>query len=253
MKKLEYNITLRSDQNDVDIFMLADIHYGNRYHDKKLFQKYYVGDKDHEGFKTNKDYHVLCIGDLMETALKESKGVQDQNEWIEDQYMWVRDMLTPVAKDGRLIGLIDGNHERRAMRNWFRTNKMLASDLGVPYCGDSALIKVNLLKGCIKKSYTIYAHHGFGSSRTDGGKMNAAKRLALIVADADVYVIGHLHDKFAKISPVFIKGVAEDRLFCMTGAYLTYGGYVEERGYSPPARGSLKVKLHFDINRVSAR
>ena len=78
-------------------------------------------------------------------------------------------------------------------------------------------------------------------------------RMRDIIDDADIYVMGHLHDKMASNNPIFKNGVIKDRLFAMSGAYLKYGGYVEDKLYSPPARGSLKIKLHLDIARISAR
>ena len=115
------------------------------------------------------------------------------------------------------------------------------------------VVNVHLFKGEEEKTYKIVAHHGYGWARTYGGKVNSIMRMADIVEDADAYVMGHLHDKIALIKPIFQNGNIHNRLFGMTGAYLKYGGYVEDRLYSPPARGSLKLKLHFDIDRITAR
>lgn len=229
------------------------MHRGNRYFDEPLWNLYYEGTKNHEGFKTDKNQYVLSIGDLMETALKDSLGVQDQSEWIEDQYLWIKEQLQPIKEDNRLIALLEGNHEKRATRNWFRSTRLLSKELEVPYAEGLVVINITLCKGDITRKYKICAVHGAGSARTKGGKVNSIMKMRDIVGDADVYVMGHLHDKIAIVDPIYINGVPKERLFGMTGAYLTYGGYVEEKLYSPPARGSLKVKLHFDIDRVSAR
>ncbi|KKK69508.1 hypothetical protein LCGC14_2933350, partial [marine sediment metagenome] len=96
-------------------------------------------------------------------------------------------------------------------------------------------------------------HHGYGYARTMGGKVNSVLRMSNIVGDADAYVMGHLHDKFAMVMPIQLNGLWKNRLIGMTGAYMKYGGYAEDRLYSPPARGSLKLKLHFDIERITGR
>lgn len=253
MKIINFEIEIPKYKNFTEVIIVGDVHRGNRFFDEKLWKLYYEGTNGHEGFKTNKNQYVLCIGDLMETALKESLGVQDQSEWIEDQYLWTKEWLTSIKEDSRLIGLIEGNHEARATRNWLRTTRLLSKELGVPYTQGVMVVNLTLWKGDIKRKYKICAAHGYGFGRTIGGKVNAIMRLKSIVADADVYVIGHLHDKIAIMSPIFFNGVLKEVLFGMTGAYLEYGGYVEDKLYSPPSRGSLKIKLHFDIDRVSAR
>jgi hypothetical protein len=83
--------------------------------------------------------------------------------------------------------------------------------------------------------------------------VNAVLRMVDIVGDADAYIMGHLHDKFAISRPIFLNDKEKERVIGMTGAYLKYGGYGEHRLYSPPARGSLKLKLHFDIKRITGR
>lgn len=253
MKIIDFEIEIPKYKNYTEIAILGDVHKGNKYFDKGLWNKYYEGSQGHTGFKDDQNMYVLCVGDLMETALKESLGVQDQSEWIEDQYLWMKDKLETIALDSRLIGLIEGNHEKRATRNWFRTTRLLAKELDVPYAQGAMIVNVILKKGDNTRTYKICAAHGYGFARTKGGKMNSLMRLRDIVADADIYVMGHLHDKIALIVPIFNGDVIKDRLFGMTGAYLQYGGYSEEKLYSPPARGSLKLKLHFDIDRVSAR
>lgn len=253
MKEINFEIEIPRYKKFTEIAILGDIHKGNKFFDKKEFSKYYDGTEGHKGFKEDTNMYILTTGDLMETALKESKGVQDQSEWIEDQFIWVRDKLKSIAEEGRLIAVIEGNHEHRATRNWIRTTRLLAHDLNVPYCDGYLVVNVKLKKNGDERTYKICGHHGYGYARTDGGRMNAVKRMADIVGDCDAYVMGHLHDKFAKVSPIKLGGKWVDRLFGMTGAYLKYGGYTEHRLYNPPARGSLKLKLHFDIQRITGR
>lgn len=253
MKVINFEIEIPRYKNYTELGILSDIHRGNMYHDEKLFDLYYEGTKGHEGFKTDKNMYIITGGDLMETALKDSLGVQDQSEWIEDQFIWVRDKLMPIADEGRLISVVEGNHEHRATKNWIRTTRLLAHDLNVPYCAGYLLVNLKLKKNGKERIYKIAVHHGYGYARTMGGMVNSVLRMTNVVGDADAYVMGHLHNKFAMIMPIKINGNWKDRLLGMTGAYLKYGGYTEDRLYSPPARGSLKLKLHFDIQRITGR
>ena len=253
MKIIDFEIEIPKYKNFTEVAIIGDRHYGNEFYDPKLWDLYYEGSTGHEGFKTNKNMYVLCVGDLMETAMKDSLGVQDQSEWIEDQYLNTKEWLKPINDDKRLICLVEGNHESRATRNWFRTTRLLCKELDVPYAKGVVVVNLILCKGDKVRKYKIVACHGVGSARTKGGKLNSVMRMRDIVADADIYVMGHLHDKMSVEVPILLNDVFKDRLFCMTGAYMIYGGYSEEKLYSPPARGSLKVKFHFDIERVSAR
>ena len=253
MKVIDFEIEIPRYKNFTEIAILGDVHKGNKYFDAKLFDQYYEGSSGHKGFKDDPNMYIITTGDLMETALKDSLGVQDQSEWIEDQFIWVRDKLQPISSDDRLIAVIEGNHEHRATRNWIRTTRLLAHDLDVPYCAGYLLLNIHLKKNGNIRDYKIALHHGYGYARTIGGKANAVLRMSNIVGDADAYVMGHLHDKFAMVMPIQLNGKWKDRLVGMTGAYLIYGGYVEDRLYSPPARGSLKLKLHFDIPRITGR
>lgn len=253
MKVIDFTINIPRYKNFTEIAILGDIHRGNMYFDPKLFAQYYEGSEGHKGFKTDTNMYIITTGDLMETAMKDSLGVQEQSEWIEDQFIWVREKLEPIAKAGRLMGMIEGNHERRATKNWIRTTRLLAHDLNVPFHSGYLVVNVHLKKNGNERKYKLAFHHGWGYARTPGGKVNSVMRMSKVVGDADAYVMGHLHDKFATVSPIFINGGVKERLFGMTGAYLKYGGYVEERLYSPPARGSLKLKLHFDIQRITGR
>lgn len=253
MITMDYEIQVPEDKDSVELAIIGDVHKGSSFFDAKLWTQYYNGSAKHVGFKTDPTMYVITSGDLMETALKDSLGVQEQSEWIESQFVWIRDQLLPIAKEGRLIALVEGNHERRATRNWIRTTRLLGHDLGVPYCPGYLLVNFRLKKNDQTRLYKIAIHHGYGMARTQGGKLNSVMRMAQVVGDADAYIMGHLHDKFAIVKPIFINGKFRERLFGMTGAYLTYGGYAEEKLYSPPARGSLKLKLHFDIKRISGR
>jgi len=253
MKIINFEIEIPKYKNYTEIGILGDVHYGNRYFDQKLFDKYYIGSKSHEGFKTDKNMYIISTGDLMETSLKDSLGVQDQDEWIEDQILWIMDILKPIHDEGRLIAMIDGNHEQRATKNWFRNTRLIAKILDVPYHHGYLIVNITLVKGEKKRKYKIACHHGYGYARTRGGILNAVMKMPSIVGDADAYVMGHLHNKFAVEVPIMLGDKIVDRIVGMTGAYLSYGGYTEDKLYTIPARGSLKLKLHFDIYRITGR
>ncbi|KKL55121.1 hypothetical protein LCGC14_2258630, partial [marine sediment metagenome] len=159
MKIIDFTIKIPRYKNFTEITILGDIHKGNKYFDKEEFSLYYDGSEGHKGFKDDPNMYVITTGDLMETALKDSPGVQDQSEWIEDQFIWVREKLKPITQEGRLIAVIEGNHEHRATRNWIRTTRLLAHDLDVPYCAGYLLLNIHLIKNEKIREYKIALHH----------------------------------------------------------------------------------------------
>lgn len=246
MKEIHKIIDLRDNQNFVEVFVLGDTHFGNKYHDAELFDLYYQD-------MLKPDNYVVCVGDLMESAVFGSLGEHDQTKMINEQYLKIRELLKPISDDDRLLGLIYGNHEKRLLKNNFDIIDLLSKDLNVPNLEYMGIINLTLRKKNKTRCYRIAVAHGRGSGRTIGGKLNVVLNFAKIVNDADVYVIGHLHDKIAVTKSVFTSMGIKDAVFGITGAYLKYGGYVEEAMYTPPSRGSLKLRLHFDMERVSAR
>ena len=60
-------------------------------------------------------FYKLGMGDLFESANKGSPGasVFEQEVFTQDQLERIVEILEPFAKKGRLLGLIDGNHELR--------------------------------------------------------------------------------------------------------------------------------------------
>lgn len=246
MKEIHKIIDLKDDQEFVEVFALGDTHFGNKYHDSELFDLYYQD-------MLKSDNYVVGLGDLMESAVFGSLGEKEQTKTINEQYIKIRDLLKPIAKEDRLLGLVYGNHEKRLLKNNFDIIDLLSKDLNVPNLEYMGIINLNLRKHKRFRNYRMAVAHGRGSGRTVGGKLNVVLNFAKIVNDADVYVIGHLHDKIAITKSVFTAQGVKDAVFGITGAYLKYGGYVEEAMYTPPSRGSLKFKFHFDMDRVSAR
>lgn len=244
MKEIDFTIKLKPDQDFVEVYVLGDTHFGNKFHDPLLFNIYY-------GEMLREENYIVSVGDLMESAVDGSLGEKDQKERIDQQYIKLRKLLKPIRK--RVIGMVKGNHEERLIRQNFDINNLLHHDLGIANLGDMGVINIHLKKGKKQKTYRMMIAHGVGASRTEGGKLNAVMRLVKIVSDADIYVMGHLHDRMAVSKPIFTKDGIKDRIFGITGAFLEYGGYAERALYSPPSRGCLKVKLHFDMDRVSAR
>jgi hypothetical protein len=98
----------------------------------------------------------------------------------------------------------------------------------------------------------VLVHHGFSAAATSGGRMIALKKALDMVDDADLVMLGHLHEQIAKTNVRI--GVdetcqtlrAKSSMGLITGTYLrTYSmnqtGYGEMRGYPPTTLGATRA------------
>lgn len=237
----------------IRMMVVSDVHYGNKYHDKDMFPKYM-----NQALK-DKDMYILTNGDLIECATKRSLGLEDQVIPVMDQVEDMIKILEPFAKQGRIIGLINGNHENRAMKEAsIDVSRFIANSLDVRHLGIGAILYINVRTENRRRGqyYTIYATHGFSGARTAGGKMNACMRLRDVV-DADLYLHGHVHSLDHHTEEVFTIDRGNLQLkkkhYVLTGGYLKYwGSYAQGKAYPPSGTsGSPKIKFHSDMKRIS--
>jgi hypothetical protein len=192
----------------------------------------------------------------------------------------VRDLFSPIKH--KCLGLALGNHETKYQRanQQEHLHGWLCTELGVPNLGYSALFDVAFVRmtgGSEPKllfkpptakdrgnTFTrrFYIHHGAGAAATPGGKINRLIGFMQAI-EADVYIIGHVHDQVAK--RLVRLGADEDctkltervKLGVVSGSYLkTYAqdctSYGEEKGYSPTALGAIRIEVMPDKGEVYA-
>lgn len=253
MKPYTRKFKLDKGQNSIRIMPFYDIHYGSENHDKIAFKRFL-----HTALQ-EQDVYVFGGGDWIEGAIYGSLGREAQIVEIDDQIDYIVGKFQPIAEEGRLFGILRGNHEARSRKSGNVDHaRRIARDLGVEYFRggkffDFKIIPYDRSRG---RNYTSYAIHGKSGARTAEGKMRACKNLAN-VADVDLYFYGHVHaldsSKGFKytIKGGYIKPITPTFVLC--GHYLEYlGSYAQEWGIPPsgPA-GTPKIKLHGDMKRIS--
>lgn len=108
---------------------------------------------------------------------------------------------------------------------------------------------------------TVYLIHGFGAASTAGGKMGALKR-AVEIVQADLVLMGHLHEQLSKaflrigVDPLGVKLEERPTVAMMTGSYLKgYPGdctsYGEMRGLPPATLGATCATYQPRTGRLS--
>lgn len=202
--------------------------------------------------KENPNAYCILNGDLLNMALKDAvSDIYEADMSPRGQVMKAYELLLPI-KD-RILAGIEGNHEKRVKdRVGISVTEYLMTKLGLEdlYCPISAYIFLRFGENEKKRKicYTIYAMHGSGGGRREGGKVNKAVDMALNV-DADIHIHSHTHFPFnGKIG--YYRSDPQNstvnfctKLFVNTSAALNFGGYGEAHGYKPSALANPRIWL----------
>lgn len=203
-------------------------------------------------------------------AVAESVSVADLGNVGKADMEAIRDLFRPIRD--KSFGLLLGNHEKKyelvrehaGLHSWL-CQELRVPDLGycalfdVVFCRTAGLTSPRLERGpaprarSTSRSFRIFAHHGAGYAQTPGGKLN---RLVQFMQsfDADLYFVGHVHDRVARREPAIgadskcTSLEKRDRLGLVSGSYLkTYEqgttSYGEMKGYRPTALGAAIAKV----------
>jgi len=254
MKLYKLKWTVPKGEDGDHLTAIGDVHKGNRYHDQDPYKI------NMEWLYKHKEQKILTMGDLIECSTKNSVGLYDQIMPVQDQMEEIIKEFQPFADEGRLIGMIQGNHENRALKDAsIDVTRTIANYFGVRYLGTSGTfyIKVKNEGSHRGQNYVIYARHGKSGARTAGGRINAILRMRDIVR-ADLYLQGHVHTLDHNVMDIIEIDRGTLRLrrrhFVITGSYMKYGGYVEEAGYPPAGpSGSARIKFHSDEHRITVK
>ena len=206
--------------------------------------------------------YVFLMGDILNTASRSSKTNPFESMSGDDEYQASVDLFKPYA--ARIIGCITGNHENRMSKEFgFNPLKPFCNELGIPFCGFSACIKVRV--GQRKESpnqyeqvYWGYAHHGVGGGGTLGAALNKKVKLQEIVHCMDWYMAGHDHQLITAsrniLRPYRDKIIHQRVHYVDTGSFLDWNGsYAEEAAMAIGKQGAPRLRFdgreyHHDLH-----
>lgn len=252
-------IPVKNVKDWINIHPISDSHIGNACHNAHALNErikqikkdpnaiwFTVGDLADLILYTDPRYHVMAldanitIDDFRDAIMKAVRKIVDKFEPIKD----------------KCLGVMTGNHEEKASQKYHvDATKQIAERLNVNYLGYSCLMFLAFTGNAGKShSVTIYANHGHGGGKRHGSQINKVED-ALRVADADIYVMGHVHGKAA--SQLKIKGITKTgrptkklKTFIITSSYMesSVPGSISfaERMMMPEAPlGSPVIKVNF--------
>ena len=228
---------------------MADLHIGDSMCDyKSIMQKL-------EYIKHTDNAYCILDGDLMDTAVASSIGdTYGAGLQPMEQLRHCVEIFEPIKN--KILAVLPGNHENRVYRSdGLDITEIMCSQLGIAdkYSPTTALVFVRFGKNPNRTPYrpllyTIYATHGAGGGKKEGGKVNRLADLASIV-DADIYIHAHTHlpvvfkNSFYRTCSSNSSVALVDKLFVNTAASLNYGGYGDKAGFKPASKASPVIYL----------
>ena len=255
-KELKFKEKLR-------LIPFSDLHLGSRAATETKFKRLV------DWILSKPDTYAIGLGDYCDAVLRQDmkrfsgKCTKDElldllDSAINEQRNLVIKYLKPLADNGRLLGLCEGNHEESLKKHHsFDMLKDVCHALNVPYLGFSFFYRLTLSKiekKPTKRSLVIYGHHGFGSSRKPGASLN--RKVDMISSyDADIILMGHDHHKFGSrmiklgITPYGIPRIVHKPVIvAATGSFLksvVQGDttYSEKYGYRPNDIGVVRIDI----------
>jgi hypothetical protein len=265
-----------SRSDEFSIWNLSDVHYGNKAcaldqfkRDVDVIKKdpfaFWVGGGDYAEYISMRDRRFDA------DTISDDLSIADLGKLGAVLTMRVATLLKPIRH--KCLGLLFGNHEASYQRAQEQSNLhgWLCTELGVPNLGYTSFFNVSFvrkprhsktpelrmdrkdIKGHSAQRFRVFAHHGAGGATTPGGKLNRLIQY-MHAFDADIYMIGHVHDQKGQrlvqitSNDACDKIVARERLGIISGSYLkTYAQgittYGEEKGYAPVPLGASFVRI----------
>ena len=233
----------KGEHDEIILCPIGDLHIGSpHFREEEL-------EKELDFIAKNRDRcRIIIMGDLAETALKDSvgAGVYEQDEMLQQQiykaknYFWdFRDLID---------GIVTGNHEQRVyQRSGIDLTRLFCDIMGITdrYLRYQGVIKYAWNKRC----YNVSVWHGAGGGSTPGGAMNKLQKQSETVF-ADVYLMGHVHRRQAHSKMLYVPDPQNKQIrrmkqvFVVTGSALNHEeSYAEEKGLPPTETGFPKIYL----------
>lgn len=242
------NLKVRPNKDYAELIFFSDLHYG---HPNCEIEKA----KAMLDYALQKKIYIILGGDQIEAGTKTSvaDGVYKQTLNPQKQMEAVIDLLEPIAKAGLIIGLHDGNHEKRITNSTgINIAKVMARILKVPFLGYScwSILSVNGTK------YSLYSTHGTGGSRFKHTRLKKAMDLCGWIS-SDILAYSHLHTMSSEVhmrqhyDGHLKKIVTTKQYVVLTGSYLSWdNSYAQDYGFPISRVGSPKAKIFANEKQV---
>lgn len=244
MKTLTYNLTKKNEE--VILYLIADCHIGSEHFNEPKLRE--VLDEIME----QPNAYAILNGDLIDNATKSSVSFDYDGLTPSASLGLCLQLFKPLADAGKILAINTGNHENRSKKDVdLDPTAILAQALGIEKAY-SRTMSVLFLTMEGKKNhnivYTVMTYHGNGGGVRIGSKANKVEDMAKVMA-CDVYCMSHVHTPMTFKEDYLIAdsthGVVRPatRQFVISNSFLNYGGYSEEKAYTPTTISVPKIHL----------
>lgn len=235
--------------NAITLYPLGDWHLGSEHCDIKTINKQL------EEIRKDPTARIILMGDLAETATKESvgAGVYEQEQNAQQQIMRVKTLLYDFRH--LIDGVVTGNHEERIY-------KQSGFDLSLYLCQlldiEKKYMRYQGVVGYVigRRSYLVNVWHGAGGGGSAGASLNKLQKQSEYIL-ADIYLMGHVHKRQVHTkqmivpNPRYNKKEIIQQYFIATGSSLDYeNSYAESAGMTPSQKGFTKIKMWTEWNQT---
>ena len=230
------NKNLGSDYEEINLYVFADLHIGDKdCNVEEIINKVKEVQKDDNA-------KVILNGDLMNNAIVDSVSDVYGEELIpHEQLNKIIEIFSPI-KD-KILLVSEGNHEKRTYKKvGISPSRLIAYTLNTTFVEGAWLLFLSFGKNMSREDrntvYSIYGMHGSGGGKRIGSKVNRVEDMTKNI-DADIFIHSHLHTPLVATSSRFRVDYRNriskriEQLLVITSAFLNFGGYGEESGFSP--------------------
>lgn len=246
-----------------NIWFTGDWHVGCAGHDEDRFnyflhkaakdkeKTFYVGMGDYFDFASSSEQKDMKKGKLHETTIAMFDEIVESN--VSKLAQKIKQMR------GNMIGLVEGNHSW-TYANGNTATKDLAERLTTKELGWLSFVTLNFnIKSRSKNvKVTMVLCHGKAGGKLMGNSVNQIDDLKRIFPTADIYVMGHDHQRFAVPSTVILPIYQNNKTYlkqkrqflCRSGSFLksyteNKSEYVTGRLLKPSDLGAIKLQIGF--------
>ena len=235
-------INLPKDVDSAQILFASDIHNGSAHFSEKKWKAF-------EEMLMRPNTYVIFVGDQMEYATRQSKSdVYTQKLSPRQQKDWWIEHLRPLVKEGKVLCVVDGNHEyNRASKDaddFPLYDIALALGIEDRYRSEAAFVDIGLgsVSGGRRQVHYVFRVQHQAKNNVNHGTADGFEGI-------DLFVSGHTHKPMDKPLGKLVYDTSNKTVYEKTvenvvgGHFLEYGGYGERAGYRPTSQKLYSVIL----------
>ena len=250
--RIPIQINLPHDMEKAEIFIASDIHNGSAEFSEKKWKAF-------EELLSKPNAFVCFVGDQMEYATRQSKSdVYTQTLSPSAQKRWWIEHLRPLVKEGKVLCIVDGNHEYNRASKEADDFPLydIALALGIPdrYRSEAAFVDIGLgsTQGGRRQVHYVFRVQHQAKNNANHGTADGFEGI-------DVFVSGHTHKPMDKPLGKLIYDTSNKKVYEKTvetvvgGHFLEYGGYGERAGYRPTSQKLYSIILSGKKKSIETR